>query len=581
MHPALRIQNLSILPISVRRLANAAAEGSIKHLANLTTQVVQGNPSQSILLLPVFYTILDPVMIPTLDELDKEFSQTGVVEATRRANICLGLLYQLRGIPSEVFPLLWPRMWQWICFIDMQPHWNPQGDCEFNKILLVPFLLFSRLHRHSVTRTLIHSTPGVGIVVAKIWKMSLQPGYRIFGNDAFTTVCDFLCYSKDPTGLLDELIDGTGGNIWECALLVLKHITDLISVGPHPHSEVPPKVVCLVDSMLRFLGQVEIRESHFFDVLVSQGLSRTLTNAISDLEKFDSSHTPGAIENCFILLECIFNSETGYQNLLQSLQAGLLLVIAFGRDYNRTCIAIECTSRVLHHNFPAATVYYPVLHQMKASLDDDFPASEDFEEELTKSGLYLPWQALVQLARERIQLLDCDWKEGGHRRICPNLRGMRLQDTTNLITTRDRSFMRALLHDDYEAATEDILLAQIAFLRQNPGQPFITLFDYAEGPVTFTVEPAKNALCGTEFSNLVSYDKARGSRVEVHLMVVRQGLFNITRIFSMHSSSSRIREELGRIAMSREMELHQCPSDIRGEIETLVEEQVKSVVYIH
>jgi hypothetical protein len=47
--------------------------------------------------------------------------------------------------------------------------------------------------------------------------------------------------------------------------------------------------------------------------------------------------------------------------------------------------------------------------------------------------------------------------------------------------TRDRAFLRALVHRDYLALKPSILLAQVEFLAPNPDASFYVGFDYSDG----------------------------------------------------------------------------------------------------
>ncbi|KAJ7832984.1 hypothetical protein B0H13DRAFT_2370646 [Mycena leptocephala] len=62
MHPSLRLDNLAQLPISIRRFASEAANGSLDHLKRLLDLMERGKTSgeKSLLCLPVFYANLDP-----------------------------------------------------------------------------------------------------------------------------------------------------------------------------------------------------------------------------------------------------------------------------------------------------------------------------------------------------------------------------------------------------------------------------------------------------------------------------------------------------------------------------------------
>ncbi|KAJ7140681.1 hypothetical protein C8R44DRAFT_726413 [Mycena epipterygia] len=496
MHESLDLRNISRLPISIRKLATAAADGSLKHLELLCASADRGPEDHALLLLPVFIN-LDLAKIPTIDELAEKFSVAEIMDATTRGKICISYLHFLHEIPSETFPTLFPRVWKWLSFIDTQPYSKPNINNEgFNEDILLPFLLVARVHINPGTRKLVHSTPGMGVVVVKIWKMSLQPGNRILANGAFMAA--------------------------------------------------------------------NIRQHSVLDALVDDGLSSALTNALSVLEQFTKDVTPVVIEKCFTILDWSVHVDMKqFQRIWRP-----AFWTSFSRAGTTTVRTIECLQKLLAVIFPSYTVYYSILCRTKASFHETSPHVPSGRSCGSRNSLFrgtnlssceLTVQRVYTTARKNAK------HSFGEKVVIGNFAGIfvnsvsrdspttHLGENESMLTTRDRSFMRVLLHHDYQSARAEVFLGQIVSLNQNPGEDFFTLFDYTNGHVSIKVLPATSSIgcTASHFSNFVWRKNQSAGRMESHFMLVGQSSSSTLRIIPMRSTTSRVRDELNRIARSR------------------------------
>lgn len=71
------------------------------------------------------------------------------------------------------------------------------------------------------------------------------------------------------------------------------------------------------------------------------------------------------------------------------------------------------------------------------------------------------------------------------------------------LTARQRSFLRALVHHDYQKAKIEILAQQLVFLNAHPGQRFLVEYRYTTGAVEITLTPlsaleGNQALCSLQ-----------------------------------------------------------------------------------
>ncbi|KAJ7189203.1 hypothetical protein C8R46DRAFT_1056805, partial [Mycena filopes] len=67
-----------------------------------------------------------------------------------------------------------------------------------------------------------------------------------------------------------------------------------------------------------------------------------------------------------------------------------------------------------------------------------------------------------------------DWKQDGHRDACASLSIATWPDHAR---SRDRGFMRVIVHRAYLTSRTAILLHQLKFMHQHPGTPFYTTLD--------------------------------------------------------------------------------------------------------
>ncbi|KAJ7140674.1 hypothetical protein C8R44DRAFT_866378 [Mycena epipterygia] len=630
MHAALHLKNISGLPIPVRTWAAAAANGSMKDLLLLRSRFKATDfPSaHNILLLPVFYAILNPEKIPSVDTTDT----ASLVFKTAGPRVGLAFLYQLvtRGIPPDTFPELWMRVWPWTSFLDRQSYTQPGMKVDihgFNPEIMVGFFLIGALHGHPQTRRLIYSTPGVPVVAVKIWKMSLRPGNQLLANTAFMELCKFIahCRLKElEQSRFDEFVEGAGGDLRDLSSLVVRHI-ELISCSDVQVGVTPQRIEYFLDCVFTFLINADIRGTPFFDALIADGIVTALTSAVRGLEMFHSSDAWKGWK----LLEWALTGERGYMRVAEALRGGLLYAMVSGCNHHRTCNTIPSLFSILANSLLPSTVYYSVLVHIKSSPDDTFFKAVS-DAEFRSSDLYKPWEFFDGLIKERIKLLDwfdsrecepckgCDnvvcgtiqekskfmrcsgclsvyycsrecqirdWGHRDHRAFCAKLRNFRLRENEDLITARDRSFMRALLHYDYQAAKAEIYSRQIALLIR--GEPFFTLFDYTRGYPTIEFLPATNPI-GTQASKLTNFvwrENESAGRMKSHFMLVGQSSSSTLRIIPMRSNGSRIQDEMKRIA-SKFASLAgwddlKMKKYLEKEGERLAKDQTVKEVYIH
>ncbi|KAJ6612560.1 hypothetical protein B0H10DRAFT_292525 [Mycena sp. CBHHK59/15] len=163
-----------------------------------------------------------------------------------------------------------------------------------------------------------------------------------------------------------------------------------------------------------------------------------------------------------------------------------------------------------------------------------------------------------------------DWHQGGHRQTCENFVKFR-HGTLNQISTsaatltscvvvidehlssRDRSFLRALLAADYGKNEQDILRHQITWMTRYPGRQFYTVFSYIGGRCTVQMTgvdriDSEDDTLKRHWRDFVSRETKSGGRMQLYVMEVAMGTGTRKKIIPLRSSSSAIFDGLKHIA---------------------------------
>ncbi|KAJ6632188.1 hypothetical protein B0H10DRAFT_7018 [Mycena sp. CBHHK59/15] len=356
------------------------------------------------------------------------------------------------------------------------------------------------------------------------------------------------------------MIEGAGGSLTDLASLIVEHIHCVVS-GPH-QIMTDNSVFCLL-GVLQLLTEKADDDALLKDALLQQGIVGALTTTVSALSGATLDSTTAVLQTCFTLLLKILSTSPGHKWLREALGAGLIGAIV-------TC-ATRGTSELdfyVQHLlllFPGCLVYHSVLSQMEELLLQVKPLATtgDFR----ASKIAKEWDEFVDLAWERLRIMkrydrgeyssaracdniDCngihaksefkrcsgcqtmyycseqcqtlDWRTGGHREACEDLRSLGVRESAHL-SSRDLSFMRALLHYDYENAKADILFQQFEFLAQSPGANCFTWFDYIKGRVSITVSSTTQETLSSDWPDHVRRASKSNGQMSLHVMVVAQG----------------------------------------------------------
>ncbi|KAJ6613872.1 hypothetical protein B0H10DRAFT_2047006 [Mycena sp. CBHHK59/15] len=587
MHPSLGIQQFAQLPLSLRKIAKAAADASVPDVTKLF-QLTASNHPQSHLFIPAFYACLDTAKMPTPDEMDLVTHTNYTTIQTQSTALQALLIAAPSNIRSEAFPDLWRRVWPWIQFL--HTYGQSIRIAPANNTATILVLLLRCFLDHSTSAQLIDSTPGVRATISHCWKTFLRRSGE--HDPALPQVCSFVArdYRSFSNVYLDEYIEGAGGSAEDLAVLVMRHLKHVTDVTTAPQR-------FLLSSILAFASRIDgsldtDNRLAFHATLLSSGIVKLVLKIWRTAITFADDQLQGA---CCGLLGREFSTSEGYPHLEQALKAGLLPVIASAAIHAPRTASSSMFEFCLDCVLPGATVRLSSLLQMEKSLPEVPPARE--------AGRPNRWNTFAELAHERIKFMrgfqsltdaswqacgniSCgkrieraalqtcsvckseyycsrvcqhsDWKEGGHRERCkrePKIEADRLRST---------AFMRELLNHDYAENKYEILLQQWRFIKAWPNKQFFTMFDYTEGRPKISVAVVDPHMSGSsERSVRLWMESSRraarsAGRMELHLMVVQAGPEANHDMFPMRSANSRVHDQLRRLA--KKMGGHEEPS---------------------
>ncbi|KAJ6616134.1 hypothetical protein B0H10DRAFT_1411550 [Mycena sp. CBHHK59/15] len=177
---------------------------------------------------------------------------------------------------------------------------------------------------------------------------------------------------------------------------------------------------------------------------------------------------------------------------------------------------------------------------------------------------------------KKCQILD--WQEGRHRSLCRIIQNRRQREC--LSRTRDKSFMRALLHAHFDTCKQDIYVRQAMRLRQHPSNHVCTLFDYTRGPLRLEISTVAPPITSPDLDDLralrvdlVSRVQRSGGRMEIGLIELEVG-GGRRKLLPMRSSSGIVHDGLRRIANELPPGL---PDDLSAGVPELLIEKIQTL----
>ncbi|KAJ7466958.1 hypothetical protein FB451DRAFT_1259653 [Mycena latifolia] len=528
MHPALGLDNLFRLPTYVQAFATPAADGSLADLYKLFALLAEERSlrQQYMLCLPVFYANLDLAQIPG-DGLN-ELHSSAAAEARARALISLKSLRVLDTYPPDAGVDLWPRIWGWLSYFHRHAHVG-LTEIEICNDLLA-FILRVR------------------VLVTRAWKLVLQQGEETNQNSLSDLFWIFHFFLQIRVFVnWEEAVEGAGGTEADLVTLIARFIDFFI---PTSRTILTPRILQYMDAVfcpLMDLGQKELVLKAF----VAGGLVISLTNVICVFSAASNfPQTEDIMGAALLLLSAVFKLPGQHLVIRDAVVAGFLRAMV-------SCIRgidVDLTTKLLTGILPLSTVFYTERIALAKVWNSEQCVSRKACDNMECGAIRQKsdfkccgYCHQVYYCSRRCQRID--WKSGNHRAGCKH---------PEYLSPRNISFMRALLHHDYEANKEEILRLQITFIRQNPSLPIVTIFDYASGRARISIETICVASSmmqnyrGVNCAELVPRAERSGGRMQLHLTSVPIGRRLQARIFPMRSNVPTLHQAVRRLAAEEE-----------------------------
>ncbi|KAJ7648290.1 hypothetical protein DFH06DRAFT_1209891 [Mycena polygramma] len=620
MHPSLRLENLQQLPLSIRRIASEAANGSVTHLQRLLTILERERRpdlrySAS---LPVFFVNLDPAGIPT------EAAEIGN-ENTQRALMAMNSLRLLTNLPPEAGVDLWPRIWPWMHFFHTYRTVHPKVPLEIH--ILTDLLMFiDRLHKHGRTLDLISRTPGLRNLITRAWKVILLRPVGLKQETRTTALVQLGFFMREcmrwrEPDNLQESIDGAGGSLGELADLIVQYLQYFTPVVKSSLSN--DDKFCL-ESIFGLLGNIDDDGGPVTEAMISHGLVGALTTVIHVISILNKPDTTAILSKAFDLLRPKLKFHPWRHTVRDAIVMELLPAIISCGIWGVELIPM---TELLLLTLPASMMYFPVVTEIAMSLQDPDTCRRLKHPGFSKSPIFSAWTSFHALAEERISVarywesderisqracddMKCadvrpkiefkscgqchtmfycspscqkaDWHQGCHRVQCLAIRSFNFRHPETL-SSRSLSFIRVILHADYQAQKLDILRRQLDFIREHPAEQIMTtVFDYTAGHLRLVVEAMpveastahryRDVDCATYHARVAQ----SAGRMALHLVSVQEGPAFTSRMFTLRSNTSVLHDGLRRIAA-------EIPSSFGGsvELQDLIKSSRSELVEIH
>ncbi|KAK7014367.1 MYND-type domain-containing protein [Favolaschia claudopus] len=552
-HRSLRLSNLDLLPISIRRFATPAAKGCFRNLQRLVSLIIElEDHGKYTLCLPVFYAVLDPSKLPTEPSMNCE----GILCAYE----ALMALRSLQAVDSPAFEDFWPRIWFWIVFFHCHPECITD-ECQVRIPMSLQLLDFIRLLTPDNADSRIDDIVGVRSMIMEAWTLIIQ-FKPLPDHPYFVTLCEILRRVEfNRVSDFDEILDGTGG-VDELANLLIQSILCFTN-----NRALATEDWHFLNTILGFLQSLGHKHILLPALLRNDGPSVITSLGVASIDlnpQITQENLGDQLQLVRLCLDVLCGMLSKSHNAMRSsLAAGLLTCTVYGSFF--ATIKVEARQLVTEL-LPAYTVHHSVLVELQQQM-----AKGDVLQ--SHLDLYDDWVAFQALARNRIAFMneiaqqtvslkvccnpECavildkykfkrcsrckrayycsvachktDWTIFDHRSICrlnllsdirafPNTT-FRFDRVEHLlgnqdISKQDLSFMRKLLHRDSTLHADD------------DTSPFVTVFDYRTGYLTIWLSDV-HTMREEDDQNQVNWDEYvsrathSAGRMDLHLILIQ------------------------------------------------------------
>ncbi|KAJ7901410.1 hypothetical protein B0H13DRAFT_2515579 [Mycena leptocephala] len=623
MHPALSIENLSHLPGRYKVMAKSAANGSLRDLTRLYSYLDILGEANCQLLLPIFYSSLEPAGIPPAASLDQltSTSLSDDNDCCGRAAMSLNCVAHLAQFVNVFSPDLaaafWPRIWAWIQFL------HTHRDAVPVVVTADPVTTYST-YGHIIVHFVPHyrdATPRLRVVITAVWKVLLGV-HGDFQEATYVLLSRLIkpLGMTEPAGIiLPDLVEGAGGTLHDLAFLLVRHIRCAVWT---PQSVVSPNTL----NLMLFDGTRVIGNIYGNDpvnsALLSCGYVKATIRALHSFIHSGLSSQSVDTTLCFVLHPLLYflNISPGYPTVRRALKAGLLRLILDAAQQSETVSMY--LKRLLTQILTPAAVYHSVLLELQKALTDVVELERSFA--FRESRIFPEWSQFTALANARIRLMDeynagqhpsrkgchnmncrlikqkteffrcsvcknayycsvdcqaADWG-AGHQQSCHDLSLARLQ-RLGTRSKRDTSFLCTLIHIDYQRSREAILIQHMFEGRGNSPAFSTVWLDYTAPDGLQLTAPQIPRPAPTSAGEREDERRLSRGYIQNHHVGVAEGAAKTSLIFPMHIGDPAVRDKLRRLSNALpeggDHNLLLLAPELRDEITALLAVEVEEI----
>ncbi|KAJ7763365.1 hypothetical protein B0H16DRAFT_1804413 [Mycena metata] len=593
MHRALSIENLSYLPGRYRLMATSAANGSLRDLTRVYSYLDILGEANGRFLLPIFHRSLDPAGIPNaaaLDTLSTSSSDDCCERAAMALNCIVHLTRNQTVLSPELMAEFWPRMWVWIKFLHK---YRDSVPVMLAADPVATYSTYGSIIAHFAL-DLIDTTPGLKAVITAAWKVLLGVNGE-FQEWTYRLLCQLIesvGMSLEPVGRsqpgthLAELVEGAGGTLHDLTSLLVLHIRCAVWT---PQSRVSAQTLNgMLFSGTKVIGGISDK-GPVDAALLSGGVVNATIRGLCSLMHSGLPIQSADTTLCFVFHHLLYflSIPPGYPTVRRALKAGLLRLILDSSRQSQT-VSIYL-GRLLKGHISPATVYHSVLLELQKSLAD----VAELEGLLAFQGsrIFPEWSKFADLAHVRIRLMN-EYNAGMHisRKVCSNIDCRLVKPKTQFLrcsaceggyycfvdcqsadwaaghqqscrelslarlrlfgtrSKRDTSFLRALVHSDYNRSRGAILLQHMFDGRVNPPTFSTVWLDYSTSAGLLLTAPQPPFPPATTPGEEENERHINRGNMQNHHVVLAEGSAKADLIFQMHIRDPRVRDELRRIS---------------------------------
>ncbi|KAF7296351.1 hypothetical protein HMN09_01105200 [Mycena chlorophos] len=534
MHDAFRLDALNRLPLSERKIAKAACDATASEDDYRRLERLWTNHSNLVPFLPVFHHIFHDSPIPEVD--DETLSSPKTSLTLDFVSLAIAHLDRL-SVPNSARLELWRAVFRWAMFFLCVAESLPTRHALLLDFVLDQFATFTVVVVGFELREEMANTEGFFFYLYRSWTHALKDPQKAVASKRLLQVQSLIAdelVTVRPS-MVDEMLHGAGGTMDDLAQMALTHGRAAMPALTAPSAD-PRYPIAMFNLSLRTILLVyyvlEALNADSGRIMVAVAnrnatpmMMKVLTQVADEQIPRDSQDTPYLIRNILRILRGMAES-AGPRPLISAIRHGLVRSLflcctqsnTLGEKVNQNIT--EFIDLLLLPSAILPSVLGPLLNALEPliptpenqiHINEDAPLGFLWVKFLTGVNRYrkllLEFNArkIVYKACDNMECCkvgdrtkygkccgcksmvycstDCqraDWK-AGHRTTCKTYANEQL-GRSELLSSRQQSFIRFLIHDQFMNAFPDLLIqhalqpTHVGVIAFDMGEPRTELF---------------------------------------------------------------------------------------------------------